>query len=293
MVRCHRSRRRKQRYSPRIRGDGPAVAAAAVNADSFSPYSRGWSRSAWSPVFARAILPVFAGMVPRRAEKRLNEANSPRIRGDGPIHRYHKPLPLVFSPYSRGWSAATDQGRGRLRILPVFAGMVPNLPSASKALMHSPRIRGDGPSRIMSFPPRWSFSPYSRGWSRGFHEINSHCGILPVFAGMVRTGRRSAGRAVHSPRIRGDGPGSFWPGSTVLRFSPYSRGWSRARRFHTGLPHILPVFAGMVPMPCAASLPNKDSPRIRGDGPCYPAHIVFLDQFSPYSRGWSQHAAMQ
>ena len=226
-------------------------------------------------------------MVPGKQCKQGCWGDSPRIRGDGPIHRYHKPLPLVFSPYSRGWSAATDQGRGRLRILPVFAGMVPNLPSASKALMHSPRIRGDGPCYPAHIVFLDQFSPYSRGWSVRAASPRNRGAILPVFAGMVPTRRDAVGPADHSPRIRGDGPAADTETPHRVGFSPYSRGWSPCGLTSLRPCVILPVFAGMVPTQWALPRASPHSPRIRGDGPL-PGHAAsYPCQFSPYSRGWS------
>ena len=50
--------------SPRIRGDGPALALSVADDDAFSPYSRGWSRGVGKNAMQSTILPVFAGMVP-------------------------------------------------------------------------------------------------------------------------------------------------------------------------------------------------------------------------------------
>ena len=52
-------------YSPRIRGDGPAVDDLQLRLYEFSPYSRGWSGAKLVVPFLISILPVFAGMVPR------------------------------------------------------------------------------------------------------------------------------------------------------------------------------------------------------------------------------------
>ena len=53
----------------------------------FSPYSRGWSRGGHHGPVGLIILPVFAGMVPVLDLQRKYDENSPRIRGDGPMHK--------------------------------------------------------------------------------------------------------------------------------------------------------------------------------------------------------------
>ena len=94
--------------------------------------------------------------------------HSPRIRGDGPQ-----------SCAARSFLAA---------ILPVFAGMVPTRITGSCLKTNSPRIRGDGPKADKRKNDRRKFSPYSRGWSLDLELSICICGILPVFAGMVRVG---------------------------------------------------------------------------------------------------------
>ena len=104
---------------------------------------------------------------------------------------------------------------------------------------------------------------------------------------MVPTPMRGLRNALDSPRIRGDGPSLVTTSTGMLKFSPYSRGWSCPDDGH-GVPHgILPVFAGMVPPPDWLNAWAGNSPRIRGDGPELAKVTDYLTKFSPYSRGWS------
>ena len=48
-------------------------------------------------------------------------------------------------------------------ILPVFAGMIPEIHQQGKLLNNSPRIRGDDPSPALWLTTKGGFSPYSRG----------------------------------------------------------------------------------------------------------------------------------
>ena len=85
MVPAHPSRLALSWNSPRIRGDGPVPLDGVTATKLFSPYSRGWSLLECFHFLWRVILPVFAGMVPVSQPMRITVANSPRIRGDGPI----------------------------------------------------------------------------------------------------------------------------------------------------------------------------------------------------------------
>ena len=70
--------------------------------------------------------------------------------------------------------------------------------------------------------------------------------ILPVFAGMVPHAKQARRAAIHSPRIRGDGPARRPFKYAPALFSPYSRGWSLTFLCEAVGAVILPVFAGMV-----------------------------------------------
>ena len=72
-----------------------------------------------------------------------------------------------------------------MRILPVFAGMVPPGWACTFLGWNSPRIRGDGPDTDLGKTWLFRFSPYSRGWSYPPLKGEFEGVILPVFAGMV------------------------------------------------------------------------------------------------------------
>ena len=82
-------------------------------------------------------------MILGRCEPHRRIGDSPRIRGDDPIHFPGGPSP---------------QG-----ILPVFAGMIPTGVSLSTSITNSPRIRGDDPVEVFHGGDSLRFSPYSRG----------------------------------------------------------------------------------------------------------------------------------
>ena len=174
----------------------------------FSPYSRGWSLGPHliDALDKPGILPVFAGMVPDGWREQRKSTNSPRIRGDGPPRVWWDQRFDEFSPYSRGWSHAALPPRHIRIILPVFAGMVRFQTCRRRVRLDSPRIRGDGPPKIIDVAIKAAFSPYSRGWSDERHVTKSSESILPVFAGMVPVGASMVLSRRDSPRIRGDGP---------------------------------------------------------------------------------------
>ena len=93
--------------------------------------------------------------------------------------------------------------------------MVPNLAQAGNTRRDSPRIRGDGPRGSRNTNEAGEFSPYSRGWSRAVMDEAVRDAILPVFAGMVPCSLFGLVEMIHSPRIRGDGPGRSRTGARL------------------------------------------------------------------------------
>ena len=243
----------RSKNSPRIRGDGPNWPMKSMLITIFSPYSRGWSLTLKTTEWDGLILPVFAGMVPRRRSATPGKPYFPRIRGDGPTSCPTQPPTTVFSPYSRGWSSITPTKRRGDHIFPVFAGMVPRRRVCRRAERYFPRIRGDGPSPGLLIVTLSRFSPYSRGWSPVPLVEQGHDLIFPVFAGMVPGSSAVLGGVEHFPRIRGDGPWWMPICRLLLTFSPYSRGWSRVRLLKWAPRRIFPVFAGMIPAQIALS----------------------------------------
>ena len=91
-----------------------------------------------------------------------------------------------------------------MRILPVFAGMIPPYIPHYPGTADSPRIRGDDPCRQCQ--PQYRHN------------------ILPVFAGMIRPDQFRVVLDDNSPRIRGDDPSQRELWKALAEFSPYSRG---------------------------------------------------------------------
>ena len=229
-------------------------------------------------------------MVPSAPSHGYAAAYFPRIRGDGPYSALTQPPSKIFSPYSRGWSRWGRVPYRRHRIFPVFAGMVPPQFRHPPNPLHFPRIRGDGPYPRDLLGTPATFSPYSRGWSPVPLKMQVWGHIFPVFAGMVQSRRRLGALHRYFPRIRGDGPRGRSRGRGTPSFSPYSRGWSLGKPVTHFTISIFPVFAGMVRRSSAIAASLVNFPRIRGDGPRQQPLWACLAAFSPYSRGWSQHA---
>ena len=70
--------------SPRLRGGGPVTGEAIRLWHMFSPPTRGWSLHPAQRRRCGAVLPAYAGVVPRAGTRCPQGSRSPRLRGGGP-----------------------------------------------------------------------------------------------------------------------------------------------------------------------------------------------------------------
>ncbi len=247
--------------APRTRGDGPHIVVPSTYSRYCSPHARGWSPRVVLDAVQFELLPARAGMVPRKGRPDATRTAAPRTRGDGPATgRYHSSS-TACSPHARGWSLRHRVPRGRRRLLPARAGMVPPRCLIGEDRGPAPRTRGDGPnadapgklrvrcsphargwspgSRRSTNPP--SCSPHARGWSRQVGPAERPGRLLPARAGMVPSRPQAWPTGSAAPRSPGDGPSVQGQIDKEADCSSYARGWSQPG--HTGS-HPVPPLLG-------------------------------------------------
>ena len=191
---------------PRLRGDGPDLAAWLTPARMVSPPTRGWSRTGDLVAPEALGVPAYAGMVRGQGSRRRRVVGCPRLRGAGPSGAANTSLVPAVAPPTRGWSRPPRPAQAVPLGVPAYAGMVPCPTISAPTPPGCPRLRGDGPSPRSAGRLPASVSPPTRGWSRVSGEpINPGEGV-PAYAGMVPTGYRTCRCARWCPRLRGDGP---------------------------------------------------------------------------------------
>ena len=150
-----------------------------------------------------------------------------------------------------------------------------------------PRIRGDVPDAVGVRARLGTFSPHTRGCSRGTWRIMMDTEVFPAYAGMFLGGGRSIFCRRGFPRIRGDVPGCK-PGSGLIgSFSPHTRGCSAHDMEDFAVNYVFPAYAGMFPRPPVWAGKAPCFPRIRGDVPVLPDTFKAVFEFSPHTRGCS------
>ena len=191
--------------APRTRGDVPAGDNVRLGLNGCPPHPQGWSSRPPDRRRRRALLPAPAGTVPRIRESSAGLRPAPRTRGDGPFDAVYRPVAEVCSPHPRGgprahyaivglvacsphprgWSQDLRRGRGRHRLLPARAGMVPSTPRCGTRSPTAPRTRGGGPGQRDRCSGTSPCSPHLRGWSRLGVGRRDDRALLPAPARMV------------------------------------------------------------------------------------------------------------
>ncbi len=173
-------------------------------------------------------------------------------------------------------------------MVPAQAGVVPTPSTAGWPKASGPRARGGGPPSSNSATSACSWSPRTRGWSRGMRTFIPTGGVVPAHAGVVPGPRTGRAGASGGPRARGGGP--FWHASGMPKegWSPRTRGWSRALVGRQPEHEVVPAHAGVVPSCSGARGSGCRGPRARGGGPAVFAFVLGVALWSPRTRGWSR-----
>ena len=89
------------------------------------------------------------------------------------------------------------------------------------------------------------------------------------------------------PRIRGDVPGTLRKWTTIMWFSPHTRGCSDGEAVAYITTMVFPAYAGMFLWPTPHHHGLTSFPRIRGDVPMFSMVARLIGKFSPHTRGCS------
>ena len=299
--------RRRPRWLPRTRGDGPAHDARAARVTRASPHTRGWTRLGRPHVEPAPGFPAHAGMDRARDSRSAGRRWLPRTRGDGPPRRTIDEGTLAASPHTRGWTRAARPHVEPAPGFPAHAGMDLRSGHGGVGVPRLPRTRGDGPIEVTPTPTPTPASPHTRGWT---HRRWRRPGGLPGFpahAGMDPTRSRASRATNRLPRTRGDGPPGPDPGHAGRPASPHTRGWTASGQIFLprlrASPHTrgwtpdgtqdwalaigFPAHAGMDPARGPYGPLSAGLPRTRGDGPGSVGGGPALATASPHTRGWT------
>ncbi len=131
------------------------------------------------------------------------------------------------------------------------------------------------------------WSPRTRGCSRLWLRGPLQPVVVPAHAGVFRSGRSTTRSSASGPRARGGVPSVFLDPAWDRRWSPRTRGCSRATPPIVAEPGVVPAHAGV--FRCSGGAPRRpwSGPRARGGVPAIDLLGQLGGVWSPRTRGCS------
>ena len=155
-----------------------------------------------------------------------------------------------------------------------------------------PRARGDVPPIIDYCSITVWFSPRTRGCSSSCCKSPTIRIVFPAHAGMFLAASAAEGARIGFPRARGDVPAMTSENTSMISFSPRTRGCSARRSCWPRGRGVFPAHAGMFRSKAATKRTIRRFPRARGDVPPPTRREYRGTRFSPRTRGCSLVAVL-
>ena len=253
------------RDHPRIRGEHAGGAQHVPGARGSSPHTRGALGDVGVGQAHCGIIPAYAGSTFGNSQRKWNAAGS--------------------SPHTRGALEHVPRLGVDRGIIPAYAGSTFSTTQQKITFRDHPRIRGEhralNPGGVFSA----GSSPHTRGALFHVLRLGAGPGIIPAYAGSTEDRqRRLHGRRDH-PRIRGEHDDSDQYVIDGLGSSPHTRGARWLSATPSGVPGIIPAYAGSTPGRPSPAPIQRDHPRIRGEHHRQASRDRGLQGSSPHTRG--------
>ena len=174
-----------------------------------SPHTRGARLHGEDEGVPRGIIPAYAGSTGFRHAQGADRRDHPRIRGEHQKTSYRVWLSCGSSPHTRGAPGLLALWRGKVRIIPAYAGSTSDRPLERNRLQDHPRIRGEHNISLDGSEGETGSSPHTRGARRIMPASRAPRGIIPAYAGSTSPRLWSLLSGTDHPRIRGEHP-SLW-----------------------------------------------------------------------------------
>ena len=192
---------------------------------------------------------------------------------------------LGSSPHARGGRGPGGRGSCVVRLIPACAGRARSARRSRTRRAAHPRMRGEGPARVLSVAWVIGSSPHARG-GRVDGDLPGHpARLIPACAGRARPALHvGAGLPAH-PRMRGEGVLSGNSGSAWVGSSPHARGGLSVPPAGDGRAGLIPACAGRACRPAGRHQRRGAHPRMRGEGAEAMGAALRGEGSSPHARG--------
>ena len=250
---------------PRVCGEHQCPANSAGTAGGSSPRMRGTLQTWLGGLVFRGIIPAYAGNTTNCWGCRNRSRDHPRICGE------HALAGIMFSwrpgssPRMRGTRQERVERRGRLGIIPAYAGNTRRESTAAQYPEDHPRVCGEHqlvPSQM--YGPVGS-SPRMRGTRRLHRLLCRRPGIIPAYAGNTFQALRLLHPRWDHPRVCGEHLFHSLIFRRAAGSSPRMRGTHGLFGWKRDCLGIIPAYAGNTSPPRQSPSEPRDHPRICGE----------------------------
>ena len=170
------------------------------------------------------------------------------------------------------------------RIIPAYAGQIRHITLDIFGSEDHPRIRGTNFSVLQVGHSDTGSSPHTRDKCGCWNGFNSRRGIIPAYAGQIRTAILPRIHEGDHPRIRGTNNCLMACFLITSGSSPHTRDKCLYRRFTRCFCRIIPAYAGQMKNKVLLAVGHRDHPRIRGTNLSVLGIIDSKQGSSPHTR---------
>ena len=238
-----------KRDHPRVCGEHSRRGSAGLSFGGSSPRMRGTPFVVIAVTVWRGIIPAYAGNTLPVLPNPFSPRDHPRACGEHGEIDVCMAGNMGSSPRMRGTRQERVERRGRLGIIPAYAGNTRRESTAAQYPEDHPRVCGEHFHSWFGTVHGLGSSPRMRGTRNINPRRTFRMGIIPAYAGNTGRDRIRLHPPRDHPRVCGEHHGAVEPRNCHPGSSPRMRGtlapsWPRCRR--TG---IIPAYAGNTQRP--------------------------------------------
>ena len=277
--------RNRSRDHPRICGEHALAGIMFSWRPGSSPRMRGTPFVVIAVTVWRGIIPAYAGNTLPVLPNPFSPRDHPRVCGEHGEIDVCMAGNMGSSPRMRGTRQERVERRGRLGIIPAYAGNTRRESTAAQYPEDHPRVCGEHATSILAARFEWGSSPRMRGTLSSRDDEHPLAGIIPAYAGNTteRSSRATATR--DHPRVCGEHV-SWWDGERLrVGSSPRMRGTLNVQQTARRDVGIIPAYAGNTDSFPPRHARRGDHPRVCGEHLVDAFNIPYLLGSSPRMRG--------
>ena len=270
---------------PRVCGEHPLWLSRSRFGVGSSPRMRGTLCRCCRTRFRLGIIPAYVGNTDLTSGEQNSTRDHPRVCGEHGEIDVCMAGNMGSSPRMRGTRQERVERRGRLGIIPAYAGNTRRESTAAQYPEDHPRVCGEHFHSWFGTVHGLGSSPRMRGTRNINPRRTFRMGIIPAYAGNTGRDRIRLHPPRDHPRVCGEHHGAVEPRNCHPGSSPRMRGTRQLVGWRTPESGIIPAYAGNTRAQPASLPANWDHPRVCGEHSTSSKPPDVMSGSSPRMRG--------